>query len=228
MGLRKTGLRALKKAAYGTRYPRSPYGQITVPRAFPGQNKMVRFVYADSQGFTVDGGVGGSAGSYVFSANGLFDPNITGIGHQPLGFDQMMVFYDHYTVLRAKISVWYTNTDAVAQYVGVYANDINTGLPADVNRIIENGKGAYSVLGGLGSSAATKCLTYTCDIANYLGKPNGLDSENKGSAAANPSEGVFFVVWCGPMTADDRALCRIGVRIEYEAILHETKSAVQS
>lgn len=38
-------------------------------------------------------GTTGALGAYVFSANGMFDPNITGSGHQPYGFDQMIAFY---------------------------------------------------------------------------------------------------------------------------------------
>lgn len=40
-----------------------------------------------------------------FSLNGLYDPDISGIGHQPYGFDQMMSLYNTYVVLGAKIKI---------------------------------------------------------------------------------------------------------------------------
>jgi len=33
----------------------------------------------------------------------MYDPDITGTGHQPAGFDQMMLSYEHYIVTRARI-----------------------------------------------------------------------------------------------------------------------------
>lgn len=50
------------------------------------------------------------AGTYSLmemSVNGLFDPNITHIGHQPRGFDQYMSFFDHYIVLESKCKFTY-------------------------------------------------------------------------------------------------------------------------
>lgn len=41
----------------------------------------------------------------VFCLNGCFDPDTTGIGHQPLGFDEMMAKYNKYCVLGAKVMV---------------------------------------------------------------------------------------------------------------------------
>lgn len=40
-----------------------------------------------------------------FSLNGLYDPDVGGIGHQPYGFDQMMGLYNTYCVLGAKIKI---------------------------------------------------------------------------------------------------------------------------
>lgn len=42
---------------------------------------------------------------HVFSANGLYDPDVTSTGNQPRLFDQYMALYNHYTVVAAAISV---------------------------------------------------------------------------------------------------------------------------
>lgn len=47
-------------------------------------------------GLSINPAAGGVVGSYVFQINGPYDPNVTGIGHQPLGFDQLMLMYEHY------------------------------------------------------------------------------------------------------------------------------------
>ena len=47
----------------------------------------------------------GVTNSYLFRANSLFDPDLTGTGHQPLGFDEWAKFYRRYCVLGSKITV---------------------------------------------------------------------------------------------------------------------------
>ena len=39
-------------------------------------------------------------GTYVFSMNSIFDPDFTGVGHQPLGHDQWSAFCSvHFTII---------------------------------------------------------------------------------------------------------------------------------
>jgi len=73
---------------------------------FPPKFKK-RLVYSETS-LTV-ASTSGSSNSYFFSANGLFDPNTTGTGHQPMGFDQMMLMYEQYTVFASKITVEFIN-----------------------------------------------------------------------------------------------------------------------
>ena len=55
------------------------------------------------ENFTLNPGMLGATVN-VFSMNGLFDPNITGIGHQPMYFDNYMGIYGRYRVNRAYIT----------------------------------------------------------------------------------------------------------------------------
>lgn len=45
---------------------------------------------------------GGTPADYQFRLNSLFDPNLTGTGHQPYGFDQLTVLYNRYRVFKTK------------------------------------------------------------------------------------------------------------------------------
>jgi len=49
--------------------------------------------------YTFENGVGlnpaiGAAAGYVFNLNSLHDPNTSGVGHQPTGFDQLIAIYE--------------------------------------------------------------------------------------------------------------------------------------
>lgn len=50
----------------------------------------------------------------VFRAFSIFDPDYTGVGHQPLGHDQWANLYKRYRVLGSKIDAHFSRTDAPA------------------------------------------------------------------------------------------------------------------
>lgn len=85
---------------------------------------------------------------HTFRATDLYDPDYTGTGHQPLGFDQMMLMYRKFLVLKSKISVIATmvHPDATLDdhpaNLLVYKN-MTQDIPStqnDMETIIENGK----------------------------------------------------------------------------------------
>jgi len=80
--------------------------RVRVGRGFPKQMTMTH-VYEDVITLT---SVGGIIQTYLFSANGMYDPNITATGHQPYYFDQMTALYNHYTVIGSKAEFEYVPT----------------------------------------------------------------------------------------------------------------------
>jgi len=86
-----------KLRGYGTTRSNTINGPLAM-------RQIVKLRYAED----VNISAGIALGSYDFRANSIFDPNLTGIGHQPLGHDQWAVFYDHYVVLGARIKVTLT------------------------------------------------------------------------------------------------------------------------
>lgn len=58
------------------------------------------------------GTVGVFGDEFVFKLNGLYDPNTTGIGHQPYGYDQITPLYKRYIVKGVLIKIVFNNPSA--------------------------------------------------------------------------------------------------------------------
>jgi len=174
-------------------------------------------------GLSVNAGVGGVINSYVFSANGLYDPNITGTGHQPIGFDQLMLMYDHYNVIACRARIDFINTDAsLNQRVGVYVNDEATVISSP-RKIIENGLGKYRTLGKQGSGKGITSMTIGTSIKKFFSSKVLSDDKLRGSETGNPSDQLYLHVWCDNPQGNDPAAVSFTITIEYIAILTEPK-----
>lgn len=180
--------------------------------------------------FDLNPGAAGVNAVYVWSANGLYDPNITGVGHQPRGFDQLMTLYDHYVVIGVKASMTVANLDASkAQVYGMAIVDRNTSLGSPNIEYMELRTSKSRIVGPFGPDAVGT-LHIACDPNKFLGRSKPMsDPELKGSTSANPTEQAYIHCFAFPQDAstDTGALnCRI--TLEYTAILIEPKQPTSS
>jgi len=175
----------------------------------------------------------GIVGNYFFTANGCFDPNVTGTGHQPMGFDQMMSMYEQYTVVASRITVHFTNlAPNLYATCAIYLSPDTTSI-TDRIELIENGLMVWKPLQGIGTFGSQATLNLDCDIATYFGrnldKRALLDDVNLfGTAAANPTEQVYFAVACMDLTGNNNMNLTFVVEIQYEVIFWEPKKLASS
>jgi len=230
-----------KKRAKPAKKKRKTRGKTTVDSAFStntnltllkannltksqfGTEYSTKLIYYDNN-FSLNPGIGGTAATWVFQANGLYDPDITGTGHQPAGFDELMSFFDHYTVKSSKITLQLHTVDsAYQQNVGVYINDDQTAEP-DERVIIENGRGQYVRLNTSGTTSNCCTLEDTVSVSDFLGRPNVMDEDDlRGSVTANPQEGLYWHVWAAPLSGVDADGVGFDVRIEFWVTFTEPK-----
>lgn len=180
--------------------------------------------YVENQ-ISINPTTAGAADTYVFSANGLFDPNITGIGHQPIGFDQLMLMYDHYTVIGSKIKCTFVNTDNITPaQVGISLRDVPTP-EIDIRRSIENSLCKYRTVGSSGSGDSNKTvITYKFSTKKFFKKSQIIaESDYKGSISSNPTEQAYFHCWGAPIINVDPTAIQLFVEIEYIVLLTEPK-----
>lgn len=73
-----------------------------------------------TQVFTLISSTGGVFGSQqVFALNSLYDPDITGGGHQPYGYDSMSTLYERYKVNGVLVDITAVDPDNASATIGV-------------------------------------------------------------------------------------------------------------
>jgi len=200
-------------------------GIVRLGRSFPEKVRTtLRFceVVSISTGLST-----GTIARYLYSANGLYDPNITSTGHQPLGFDNWMAIYNHYTVNKSNIRAQFyingdLNSDAAFQ-IGIYDDDdaSNTLTP---NALAEGGaRSKHSVVC---AQADKVTLRSSYDAKKVFGKADLSDTSLRGTISTNPSEIHSWVLWAFNYgTTTDRI--DVSVDIEYDVTFYERKDITE-
>ncbi len=102
---------------------------LTLWLGSPTKEVIRRVVYIQTGAFSESASAAG--GYYTFSLNGVYDPDVTGTGKQPIGFDQLSAMYYSFRVIKADVAVSFINNTTTHGIVaGCYAG--YTGfLPSD-------------------------------------------------------------------------------------------------
>jgi hypothetical protein len=163
--------------------------------------------------------------SYVLRANDMFDPDFSSVGHQPMGFDQMMLVFNHFTVLSSKIIVSAHNSAVNTPTVCVRVDGDSTPLTV-VDRILEMGGCVQNTVKYLESVK----LALNVDIARLQGVSRSALSADpylQGSAIASPVECSYFHVqlW---NTSAATSTCNFDVIMEFEALFTEPRNDIES
>jgi hypothetical protein len=213
------------------RQPNSLSGKVANPvvvqRGLPLFGLRTRRKLPYMQAITLNGGASVVTG-YVFSANGCFDPNITGTGHQPMGFDQMMVFYNHYTVLRARVTAMFENTGTPTSKVGLSISG-STTFSTDYEVNIENGQLVWATIQPAGTNGSTCALKTSVNCAAFQGLQNIMDDPDmRGDIASNPIEQLYFLLTLWNTSGATVPVANVDVLIEYDVVFHEPKKGTLS
>lgn len=226
--------RSSKKKKRGRRpYPtskRKPKLTRYVLGGFPSRSKPVKLRY--TQLITLSPPLGGIANSY-FTANGAYDPWITGVGHQPRGFDQWMTWYDHYTVLSSRCSMKYLPVDSTlhtpGQY-GILASDVNVFNYSTIDGITEGVQRKSKITFAGGQNESKRVVSVGTSQKTENGSRNLVGIERyMGSSVANPTEQSYY--WCfygSPDALNQPAPATFTITIDYIMVFTERKFVIAS
>lgn len=176
---------------------------------------------------------GANISEYRFACNGMYDPDITGTGHQPHYFDQAMQFYDHFTVLGAKITVsGAANDNNTDMMVSIRTSDSGNSL-GDAIDIMENKRSHYIYVPAYARGPNGRwSITQKFSASKFFGKSKSsiVNSDlYRGNVSGNPTELAYFVIeaWDVTKTAG-LTNTPVTVTVQYYASFNEPKSITQS
>lgn len=169
------------------------------------------------------------AGTYAINLNSVFDPNRTGIGHQPYSFDTMASLYNRYRVISCGYRLHATP---------VLGNQpiILTAIPANqvlvtstASEIRENPRAKY-VVQNFGAPAQT--LRNKCYIPSLVGRSKAqymADDRYQALVTANPAEeAILNIGTFNPQTDLALGNTPVQVLLEYTVEFFDIKSLGQS
>ncbi len=163
---------------------------------------------------------------HVFSLNGMFDPNVTGTGVQPLGFDQWAAFYTQYQVLSSSIKVvTVNNSGAVPAATIVYPSHVVTAA-TNLQMATEQPYSRRTVQ-QVNTSNSVKTIKNYMSVRKIEGR--STDSVNFTALfSANPSAQRFWHVVTGSLNESSAANQFIDVTIVYYAKLFRRHTLTES
>ena len=143
--------------------------------------------------FTLNPAASTNVVQHVFSANGLYDPDITGVGHQPRGFDQLMSLYAQYTVTKCQMRAFFDHIESSGAYGFIYGifEDVLSSTVSDSEDVMEK----PHIVSYLHSRDTTRnSATYTCYPTRRLGynNPGNTTGTQLGTASQNPGQQVYL------------------------------------
>lgn len=169
----------------------------------------------------------GTMATQVFRSNSIFDPDLTGVGHQPLGHDEWAVLYNNYKVKQARITLQPGNTNTNPVILAVTRTDSTTGASGNMDSVCEQPATKWVTLATStgGPSARTLKMGY---VSSKQYPQLGKDDSLRPAFGNNPAEGNYWVVKMQSIDAGQTINLPILVTIDYIVELSVPKILTQS
>jgi hypothetical protein len=160
---------------------------------------------------------------HQFVVNGLFDPDHTAVGHQPLYFDQLSGVYAHYTVFKSTCIYKVCTTNAPCMVTHYIEDDV----------AVSTGTQSAEMSSSTSTTHSPLAVKSTDLSRTWVGKEafggDLFDNDNLiGTSTTNPAELQYFTLSIQALDGVTNITGTIYVEIMYEAIWDELKTIAQS
>jgi hypothetical protein len=191
------------------------------------------------QTFTLDPGAANFA-TKLFRANGTYDPDASGVGHQPSNYDIWTQIYDRYTVASSTCKVYTVKTATGSNIPGVLAlvlsedgNAISSAFSAGggIDGVLEQPRLSRSIrnLGAQSPTDGKVTCSKSFSTRKFFNTKASTAEPYSADVAADPAEGAFYEVsYISSDNSNNPDQATFRVEITYTIKFTEPKIAVAS
>lgn len=185
------------------------------------QRSIVKMKYAESVLLDV-----GSSYAYQFNLNSVFDPNRTGIGHQPYGHDTFATMYNRYRVIACSYHVWFPASGAVSyQLSAVPANEVQ--IFGSIAEARENPRGKFKIQMPGGTAQKISGKVYLPSLTGRTKSQYMADDRYQATVGSSPLE-LAILNLQSASTSDVASPVTCVVELEYTVEWFDAKILGQS
>lgn len=213
----------IPRASIGTRFwPRM--GKSPIPNR---KNVILNYTTVLQGLSTTTGGVVGI--THTFGLNACFDPDITGVGHQPMGWDQWAKFYGLYKVWKCdvKLRPMHFGTDRCFIAAKVKPSQDTSALAGyTYDAACEDANTAVKIVtqGGDDDENVIARSFYMSEIEGH-----NINDDNYGATVnGNPGNLIKLVLGCGQVDQADAGQLKCVVELNFHVMFYNKHTLPQS
>jgi hypothetical protein len=180
--------------------------------------------YAEVQEYTA-----ATAHNQIYRGNGPYDPDYTGLGVQPLGFDELSALYVNHRVIKSDVKVTYGNlcgANAMVCVIPVLAT--TTFAAKEAAMCMPHSK--WMTIGQV-NGVSTNRLTHSMETHTILGCPRSVvqnDSDLWGDVGSVPAVQWFWYVYSGSTDSATTQVGTLSVEIQYRVTFFKRQTLQMS
>jgi len=211
--------------------------RVTKKMKLPKQVRTNRFGFPDQMTSTLrysqyffQNSASGAMTVTPIHANSMYDPYQPAGGHQPMYYDNLMLIYNHWVVLKATMKITWvgTTTSEVPCVVGVYVNDDATTVPSGYTAACEQSSARFSIMPSSATDLPVTIYAPPYDAVKTFG-PNPMgNSALRGAAGSNPTETNFWSVFMAVIDGSSTASAYCKIDVTYTAVFFELKDQAEN
>lgn len=186
--------------------------------------------YTDIHGMSFTGGSGVPA-TQSYRINSIFDPDLTGTGHQPLGHDEMATLYNRYRVYGMKYRITLSN-QSTTDYADICVSlRPNTTTYSSIYTAMESAYNQKSIVGPETGSRNISIIKGYASVAKLRGiskRQLAIEEDYGALFGSNPGNIPLLTIFAQNQNSATSITVNARVDLVYYVCLYDRKLLVQS
>lgn len=163
----------------------------------------------------------------IMNLNSIYDPNRSGIGHQPMGFDQMATLYNRYRVIGCSFVInGYCASDPV-RIAAIPTNDLGITF-SGVSHMIESPRCRFVVQNPQAGARYLKGKVYMPALAGRTAEQYMSDDRYQADVTTSPAELLLLNISAATLVDSYPNATSLTVTLEYTVEFFDVKQLNQS